>query len=211
MEGLRDVNQKLPSNLAVLTTAVSSHMLEELAKVEGIHFDETLTGFKWLGNRAIDLEKEGKKVVFAFEEAIGYMCGSMVKDKDGISALAVFYENANRIYLKSSTVSKHLDSLYEKYGCWVSNNSYYICHDPQLTKKIFDRIRYGADKPSSSPLSFPKELAGIPVVSVRDLTLGYDSTTSDLKPVLPVSASAQMLTFRFYIFIFTQIGWQIKC
>jgi phosphomannomutase len=59
---------QLDKNLAVLTTAVSSHMLEDLAKVEGIYFDETLTGFKWLGNRAIELEGIGKNVVFAFEE-----------------------------------------------------------------------------------------------------------------------------------------------
>ena len=64
------VDGKLDPRIAVLTTAVSSHMLEDLARIENIHFDETLTGFKWLGNRAIELEKEGKNVVFAFEEVL---------------------------------------------------------------------------------------------------------------------------------------------
>ncbi|KAJ3326944.1 Phosphoglucomutase-3, partial [Kappamyces sp. JEL0680] len=176
LEGMRDRDGRLDPSLAVLTTAVSSHMLQELAKVEGIHFDETLTGFKWLGNRAIELEQEGKKVVFAFEEAIGFMCGRMVRDKDGVSALAVFYEWANHLYAQGKTVAKYLDTLYSKYGCWVSNNAYYICHDAALTRAIFNKIRYGSSTATDdAPLAFPKTLGGVPVVYVRDLTIGYDS------------------------------------
>lgn len=55
---------------------------------EGFNFIETLTGFKWMGNRADELIKQNKRVLFAFEEAIGYMCGSHVLDKDGIAAAA---------------------------------------------------------------------------------------------------------------------------
>jgi phosphoglucomutase len=44
-----------------------------MADVEGFRFEETLTGFKWLGNRARQLEAEGFTVLFAFEEAIGFM------------------------------------------------------------------------------------------------------------------------------------------
>lgn len=62
------------ANLGVLTTTVSSHMLEELAKMNGMRFEETLTGFKWLGNKAIEMEKEGTKAIFAYEEAIGTIC-----------------------------------------------------------------------------------------------------------------------------------------
>ena len=110
---------------AVLTTTVSSHMLQEMAKQHGILFDETLTGFKWLGNRAIDLKEQGYSTVFAYEEAIGFMCHDIVHDKDGISALAIFSEWANHLYSKGMTVREHLDSLYKTYGYWVSNNAYF--------------------------------------------------------------------------------------
>jgi len=47
---------------------------------------ETLTGFKWMGSKTAELQTQGKHVLFAFEEAIGFMCGTAVLDKDGISA-----------------------------------------------------------------------------------------------------------------------------
>ena len=137
------------SKRAVLTTTVSSHMLQALAEKEGLHFHETLTGFKWLGNKAIELEKQGIETFFAYEEAIGFMVSDQVKDKDGITALAVFAEWTNYLYSQGQTLNSHLDSLYQKYGYWVSQNHYYICRDPLLIKRIFDKIRYGAQpKPS---------------------------------------------------------------
>lgn len=45
-----------------------------------------LLGFKYIGNRAQELENEGFNVVFGYEEAIGFMIGSQIRDKDGISA-----------------------------------------------------------------------------------------------------------------------------
>jgi phosphoglucomutase/phosphopentomutase len=73
---------------------------------------ETLTGFKWMGNRSDSLLKEGKTVLFAFEEAIGYMCGSTVLDKDGVSAAAVSAEMAAYLYRNNSTLKKKLTDIY---------------------------------------------------------------------------------------------------
>jgi phosphoglucomutase len=121
------------------------------------------------------------------------MCGSAVKDKDGVSALAIFYEWTNHLYSENKTVSSHLKSLYEKYGTWVSHNAYYICKDPAKTLAIFNRIR---NWDSAQKMNYPKSLGGFKVISTRDLTVGYDSTKSDLKPTLAVSSTSQMITFR---------------
>ena len=59
------------SKYALLNSTVSSNMLGAMAKEEGLHHEETLTGFKWMGNRTVQLAKEGKEVIFAYEEAIG--------------------------------------------------------------------------------------------------------------------------------------------
>ena len=48
---------------------------------EGFHYEETLTGFKWLGHRALELQQQGFHALFAFEEAIGFMLGTAVRDK----------------------------------------------------------------------------------------------------------------------------------
>lgn len=59
------------SKVAMLSSVVSCHALKAMAQKHGFHFMETLTGFKWLGNASLDLEKQGYEVLFAFEEAIG--------------------------------------------------------------------------------------------------------------------------------------------
>lgn len=171
--------------LAMLASTVSSIMLKAMAKKEGFHFDETLTGFKWLGNGAISLAEKGYNVEFAYEEAIGYMVGDIVRDKDGVSALLSFAELAVEIYKEGQTLTSYLDSLYQKYGTFVTNNSYIIAGDPALQKKIFDKLR--AD--------YPKQIGKYKIVRIRDLTTGYDSSTPDHKPILPSSASSQMITF----------------
>uniref|UniRef100_A0A4W5L8U1 Alpha-D-phosphohexomutase alpha/beta/alpha domain-containing protein n=1 Tax=Hucho hucho TaxID=62062 RepID=A0A4W5L8U1_9TELE len=55
----------------MLASTVSSKILRAIALKEGFHFEETLTGFKWMGNRARELLDQNKIVLFAFEEAIG--------------------------------------------------------------------------------------------------------------------------------------------
>lgn len=96
-------------------SAVSSKMLGAMARSEGFTFRETLTGFKYIGNEALEMEKEGLTCLFAYEEAIGYMHGSTLRDKDGVTALVSFCELATMLAQKGSTVSQHLDSLYDKY------------------------------------------------------------------------------------------------
>jgi len=65
------INYLIKIEIAMVNSTVSTKMLEKIAKVENFRFEETLTGFKWIGNKAIDLRKEGYTVPFAFEEAIG--------------------------------------------------------------------------------------------------------------------------------------------
>ncbi|XP_041454457.1 phosphoglucomutase-2-like [Lytechinus variegatus] len=179
------------SDMYMLASTVSSKLLQKMAEYEGFHFVETLTGFKWMGNKAVDLIKEGKNVIFAFEEAIGFMCGTMVMDKDGISAGTLACEMA--AYLKSInlTCTEKLEEIYTKYGYHVSKNSYYICLQPATIKAMFDRIR------TLHQGSYPDSIGNSKVTSVRDLTTGYDSSQPDKQAILPVSKSSQMITFTF--------------
>ena len=84
--------------VAMVASAVSSKMLKAIAEREGFRFEETLTGFKWIGSRMVELRGEGYDACFGYEEAIGFACGDVVSDKDGISAAAVFAEMAAYVY-----------------------------------------------------------------------------------------------------------------
>ncbi|XP_050459264.1 glucose 1,6-bisphosphate synthase [Cataglyphis hispanica] len=183
------------SNTYMLASTVSSKILASMAKKEGFNFEETLTGFKWMGNKAIELMKKNKKILFAYEEAIGFMCGSKVLDKDGISAGVHVAELAAYLETIDLTLLDKLQEIYQEYGHHICDNSYWICHDSDVIKAIFERLRNYYNKPNTYPTGI---LEGkYTIIGVRDLTTGYDNTKPNDKAVLPVSKSSQMITFTF--------------
>ncbi|KAJ3615322.1 hypothetical protein NHX12_018890, partial [Muraenolepis orangiensis] len=108
-------------SIYMLASTVSSKILRAIALKEGFHFEETLTGFKWMGNRARDLMNDGKYVLFAFEEAIDL------------------------------SLSQKLTSIYEEYGYHISKNSYFICHDQDVICSLFQRLRNHGDRKDTYP------------------------------------------------------------
>ena len=175
-------------------STVSSKLLAEIARVEGFKFEDTLTGFKWIGSRASELtKKEGYRNLFGYEEAIGFCCGDVIFDKDGICAMAVFTQLANHVYtMKCITLKDHMQEIYNKYGEFVSYNGYYIMNDKKSISIIMDHIRQNG--------TYNMDYLGpkYQVESIRDLGVpGYDSTMEDKKPKLPTSSSSPMITIRF--------------
>ncbi|KAJ6087460.1 hypothetical protein N7467_006374 [Penicillium canescens] len=175
------------SHISVLTTTVSSGMLAKMAAAKGIHFKETLTGFKWMANVARDLEKEGKTVSFAYEEALGYMFPSVCYDKDGITAATVFLAAEAKWRSQGLTVYAKLQKLFAEFGHHETLNNYFRSPDPELTSTLFQGIR------GSNCLADMK-FGRFKVLRWRDLTKGYDSSTPDNKPDLPDDPTSQMLT-----------------
>ena len=71
----------------LVNSLVSSTWLGHIARQEGVAHTETLTGFKWIANTAMQrLSEKGENFIFGYEEAIGYTVGDLVRDKDGVSA-----------------------------------------------------------------------------------------------------------------------------
>jgi phosphoglucomutase len=180
-------SSKPREKLAMLASTVSSRMLAALAKKEGFKFTETLTGFKWLGNIARDLEKEGYDVVYAFEEALGYMIPQTVHDKDSISAAAIFLTAASQWSTQGLTPHAKLQSLYEHLGYFEDANTYLVSPSPSVTTMVFTTIRALGNP-------HPTTIGPRKIVRWRDLTLGYDSKSKDHKPDLPVDVTSQMIT-----------------
>lgn len=172
--------------VAMLCSAVSTTMLSKMAATQGFHFHETLTGFKWLGNVAQDLEKNGNDVLFVFEEALGYMFTPVCYDKDGLAAAIVFLTAEAAWRSKGITPYAKLQQLYQTYGYHETLNTYFISPDAQTTSKLFELIRQqGGGR---------EKIGDLPVHRWRDMTAGYDSETFDKKPELPIDSTSQMLT-----------------
>jgi phosphomannomutase len=109
------------SHPIVINSIVSSPMLAAVASSRGAVFAQTLTGFKWIWNAALDLEAAGEGTfVFGYEEALGYSVGPAVRDKDGISAALVFADLAAACRMNGITVWDRLETMYRRDGLWVS-------------------------------------------------------------------------------------------
>jgi phosphomannomutase len=105
----------------VIQSIVSSPMLADIAAAHGAHAEQTLTGFKWIGTAALELEaRGGMRFVFGFEEALGYSAGHLVRDKDGISCAVLFADLVAHCRASGHSVIDRLDALYRRHGLWVS-------------------------------------------------------------------------------------------
>ncbi|MBA3820068.1 MAG: phospho-sugar mutase [Deltaproteobacteria bacterium] len=147
----------------VATTIVSSQLLGFLAKQAGADYRETLTGFKWIGNAAMEYEREHQgRFVMGYEEALGYSVGPLVRDKDGVSAAMIFAELAAWNRARGKSVLDHLDDIYRKVGLFVTEQV-------SLTKPGTEglaEIRRAMAKFRETP---PRELGGQAVEQIVDL------------------------------------------
>ncbi|WP_285726650.1 phospho-sugar mutase [Psychromicrobium xiongbiense] len=134
---------------------VSSRLLGKIAAAEGFRHEQTLTGFKWIA-RVPGLS-------FGYEEALGYcVAPALVRDKDGISAALLLAELAAALKAEGKTLFDRLDELAVVHGLHVTDQLSIRVADIELLQAMMDRVR---DHP-------PVSLAGSPVDTVQDLSLG---------------------------------------
>jgi len=147
----------------VVTTVVSSSMLSRLAAARGVAYAETLTGFKWIARAALD--RPDLRFVYGYEEALGSCVGTLVRDKDGITAALAFAELAAWEKARGRTVADRLDDLARELGVHATG---------QRSVRVegadgLAHMRAAVDRLAAAP---PSSLAGAAVESVEDLRLG---------------------------------------
>jgi phosphomannomutase len=147
----------------VVTTVVSSSMLGRLAAARGVEHAETLTGFKWIARAA--LARPDLRFVYGYEEALGSCVGTLVRDKDGITAALAFADLVAFEKARGRTVADRLDDLARELGVHATG---------QRSLRFegldgIDRMRGAVDRLAAGP---PPTLAGRPVTEVEDLRLG---------------------------------------
>ena len=138
----------------VVTTLVSSSLLQSMAADYGVHFAETFTGFKWIARAVLD--RPDLRLVFAYEQALGYLVAPRPLDKDGISAAVLLAEIAAVAAEEGTTLQGRLDDVAARYGRHVIADRA-VQMEPALAA---DRVRAVLDDP-------PGVLLGVAVVDVR--------------------------------------------
>jgi len=160
----------------VVNSIVSSPMLGAVAAAYGARWEQTLTGFKWIANAALDLEATGLRFVFGYEEALGFTVGPVVRDKDGISAAVWFADLVAAEAEHGRTVLDRLRDLWDEHGLWRSAQHSVWREGPDGARDIAAAMGMLRTDP-------PSEVAGRPVVSVTD----YAEGASDRPRWLPAT------------------------
>ncbi|MBQ3276184.1 MAG: phospho-sugar mutase [Oscillospiraceae bacterium] len=156
----------LPENAAAITTIVSTSMVRRICEVNGIHFDETFTGFKFIAEKLAEYKAEGSyEYILGFEESYGYMVGDYVRDKDAVTASMLIAEMAAYYFDRGMTLLDAMDELYEKYG--------------YFREETLNLFMYGVDGlgemralMASLRENPPQEVGGVKVERVRDYQSG---------------------------------------
>jgi phosphoglucomutase len=114
-------NIDLKGNEIIYKTIVTGEMAAEIAKSKNVEIGETLTGFKFIGEKINEIELNGNKknYIFGYEESYGYLIDTCARDKDAIQAGLLIAEIVAAYKSQGLTLGQKLDTLYQQYGYYV--------------------------------------------------------------------------------------------
>lgn len=159
----RKANGTLPEKPVVVKTIVSTKLVEKLCEKYNVELKNVLTGFKYIGEVILGLEKKGEEdnYLFGFEESYGYLAGSYVRDKDAVVASMLICEMAATFKKQGKTLAEVIDGLYEEYGYYKNKTLSFEFEGSEgmhRMSEIMSKIRENV----------PSEIAGYNVVKTAD-------------------------------------------
>ena len=173
----------------VITTIVTTAMINQVAEQNGVACYNVLTGFKWIAEKIKELEGK-KNYVIGGEESFGLMIGNQIRDKDAVSAVALMCEMAAYEKKQGKTLFDKMIELYIKYGFYYENLI-------SITKKGMNGQKEIADKMDGYRANPPSLIAGAKVTTLLDYQLqkGTNLITGETYPIdLPKSNVLQFIT-----------------
>ena len=188
MEARRAKGIAAPNDM-VITTIVTSEMINEVAKQNEVNCYNVLTGFKWIAE--LVKEKEGKEnFIIGGEESFGLMIGDQIRDKDAVSAVALLCEMAAYEKSKGKSLFDKMIELYMQYG-------FYYEQLISITKKGMNGQQEISDMMEGYRKQPPVEIAGEKVVTLLDYQLQLSTNLlsgTQSKIALPKSNVLQFVT-----------------
>jgi phosphoglucomutase len=167
----------LPANAAVCKSLVSTQLADTICKDFGVAMYDTLTGFKFIGEKIQQFEDTGEHTyVFGFEESYGYLSGTDVRDKDGVNASLLIAEAACVCMHEGITLYDRLQEIYDKYGYWVEN-----VHSSTLPGK--DGLEKMASIMGNLHEHSPEKIGDFKVVAVRDYLKSVRTEGDKVEPL----------------------------
>ena len=152
----------MPDNAAVVKSFVTTGMAKALCDEFGVTLYETPVGFKFIGEKIKQWEKDGKHTyIFGFEESCGYLRGTHARDKDAVVASMLCAEMVCYYTYIGKTVFKRLQEIYAKYG-YVLDKNVSVQYSGLNAMKEMNAVVDGLKKQK------PAQIADVNVVAIRD-------------------------------------------
>ncbi len=182
---LLESKKDLPENSAFVKTIVTTELFREIVESYGKTCFDVLTGFKYIGEKIREFEKDHNyRFIFGAEESLGYLLGSYVRDKDAITASALICEMA--LYAKKQKLSLFglLKKIYTKFG--VFRDKLHSISFPEGEKSM-QKMNQLMSNLRKYP---PKKIANLKIVKIEDYEKGKAwevSSQKEKKLTLPQS------------------------
>ena len=156
------IKNRKPSTLPyyIVKTIVTSDVLIDIAKADGIEVFECLTGFKYIAS-VIREHEEDMKFLVGGEESFGYLCGDFVRDKDSIMASCLIAETAAWAKDRDMSLLDLLNSIYEEYGFYTESLKTEVHKGKEGAEYIKKMMKDYRNNP-------PRVMEGRPVIEIRD-------------------------------------------
>lgn len=157
---------KLPEKPVVVKTIVTTKLINKLCEKYGCELKNVLTGFKYIGEVILNLEKkhEENRYLFGFEESYGYLSGTYVRDKDAVVASMLVCEMAAYYKKQGKSLAEVIDGLYEEFGYYLNQTYSFEFGGAAGMQKMSDIMTAVRD-------NTPKSIAGYDVVKISDYLL----------------------------------------
>ena len=129
--------ESMPENAAVVKTIVTSGLGAAIAEKNGAKIFQTLTGFKYIGEKICLWEESGENTfVFGYEESYGYLAGTHARDKDAVSASMLISEMAAYYKNNGKTLIDAMNDIYVEYGYYFDCLETFVLKGKEGAEKI---------------------------------------------------------------------------
>jgi phosphoglucomutase len=177
---LSHTNKVLLSNARVLKTIVTSELGQAIAASYGVETINTLTGFKYIGEKIHEFDSSGEAFVFGYEESYGYLISSFARDKDAVQAAVMASEMAYYWRKQGKTLLDALDELYQRHGYYREGMSSLTLKGMEGSEKIALIMNTIRENPFGEIAGYKVELVEDYETSVRQNRITGDTETIEL-------------------------------
>ncbi len=153
-------NNRMPQSPFVVSTVVTTELLNKITESFNVELISVLTGFKWIAERIRYFEGQ-KDFIFGSEESYGFLVEDFVRDKDGITAVYTIAEMVGYYKLQNNTLVDVLYSIYDKYGFFLESLVNIHHKGAEGQEKINAIMKMLRENP-------PKKLLGSNIIRIND-------------------------------------------